>query len=97
MAYKKESSSGDITIDVCQGSFCQYAKMQRVELKYLTDLEGSQVSLSLILFMYFDLFSKFNVLQFDFLNVFVKYVGLDLIYLINNLKLSETVSCTRET
>ena len=41
MAYKKESSSGDITIDVCQGSFCQYAEMQRVESKYLTDLEGS--------------------------------------------------------
>ena len=41
MAYKKESSSGDITIDVHQGSFCQYAEMQRAESEYLTDLEGS--------------------------------------------------------
>ena len=41
VAYKKESSWGDVTIDVCQGSFCQYAEMQRAELKYLTDLEGS--------------------------------------------------------
>ena len=41
MAYKKESSSGDITIDMYQGSFSQYAKMQRAELKYLTDSEES--------------------------------------------------------
>ena len=41
VAYKKESSPGDITIDVHQGSFCQYAEMQRAESKYLTDLEGS--------------------------------------------------------
>ena len=41
VAYKKEGSSGDITIDVCQGSYCQYAKMQRAKSKYLTDSEGS--------------------------------------------------------
>ena len=41
MAYEKESSSGDITIAVQQGSFCQYAEMQRARSKYLTDSEGS--------------------------------------------------------
>ena len=41
VAYKKESSSEDITIDVCQGSICKYVEMQRAESKYLTDLEGS--------------------------------------------------------
>ena len=41
VAYKKESSSGDNIIDVCQGSFCKYAEMQSSESKYLTDLEGS--------------------------------------------------------
>ena len=41
VAYKKESSSGDITIGVCQGSFRKYAEMQRAESKYLTYLEGS--------------------------------------------------------
>ena len=29
VTYKKENSSGDITIDVCQGSFHKYAKIQR--------------------------------------------------------------------
>ena len=42
IAYKKESSSGDITIDVHQGSFSKYAKMPRAELKYFTDSDGSR-------------------------------------------------------
>ena len=41
MEYKKESSSGDITIDVCQDSYCQYAETQRAKSGYLTDSEGS--------------------------------------------------------
>ena len=44
MAYKKEGSAGDITIDVCQSSFseiCNHAEMQRAEYICLTDSEGS--------------------------------------------------------
>ena len=38
---KKESYSGDTSIVVCQGTFCQYAEMPRARSKYLTDSEGS--------------------------------------------------------
>ena len=44
MAYKREGSVGDITINVHQGSFseiCDHAEMQRAEYICLTDLEGS--------------------------------------------------------
>ena len=69
---KKESSSGGITIDVHQGTFCWYAVMPRAVSKYLTDSEGSTVNVCLILFLYFDLFSRLNVLEFYFLNACVK-------------------------
>ena len=44
MAYEKEGSVGDITIDVCQGSFseiCDHTEMQRAECICLTNSEGS--------------------------------------------------------
>ena len=43
MAYKREGSTGDITIDVCQGFLCEICnnvEMQRAEYIYLTDSEG---------------------------------------------------------
>ena len=50
VAYKKEGSSGDITIDMYQGSFCKYAEMQKAESKYLTDSEGS---IGLVCFLFY--------------------------------------------
>ena len=44
LAYKKEGSAGDITIDVHRGPFseiCNHAEMQRGEYICLTDSEGS--------------------------------------------------------
>ena len=73
MAYKKEGSAGDITIDVCQGSFseiCNHVKMQRAENICLTDSEGSTGYFAFHVFiLYFDFFKR--IVYFDFPLIFL--------------------------